>query len=100
MAELQHAGRGRLGRRWIAPFGASIATVAGLDLQRCGAYLAALSLAVGVGRVARAARAGARGIGLKWPNDIWFEDRKLGGVLIEIARRGRRPGARGDRRRV
>ena len=29
-------------------------------------------------------RAGAAGIALKWPNDIWFEDRKLGGVLIEL----------------
>jgi BirA family biotin operon repressor/biotin-[acetyl-CoA-carboxylase] ligase len=35
--------------------------------------------------VARAlVRAGARGIALKWPNDIWFEDRKVGGVLVEI----------------
>jgi BirA family biotin operon repressor/biotin-[acetyl-CoA-carboxylase] ligase len=29
-------------------------------------------------------RAGAQGIALKWPNDIWFQDRKLGGVLIEL----------------
>src|ERR1700735_3443069 len=28
--------------------------------------------------------AGAEGISLKWPNDIWFRDRKLGGVLIEL----------------
>jgi BirA family biotin operon repressor/biotin-[acetyl-CoA-carboxylase] ligase len=35
--------------------------------------------------VARALeRAGARGIGLKWPNDLWLNDRKIGGVLIDL----------------
>ncbi len=29
-------------------------------------------------------RAGALGVALKWPNDIWFKDRKIGGVLIEM----------------
>jgi BirA family biotin operon repressor/biotin-[acetyl-CoA-carboxylase] ligase len=29
-------------------------------------------------------RHGAQGIGLKWPNDIWFADRKIGGVLVEV----------------
>ena len=38
-----------------------------------------------VWHVARAwSRAGAAGVTLKWPNDIWFEDRKIGGVLIEL----------------
>jgi len=30
------------------------------------------------------ARAGAQGVTLKWPNDIWLRDRKVGGVLIEL----------------
>ena len=43
-----------------------------------------LSLGVGVA-VSRALGARRRGgNSLKWPNDIWFEDRKLGGVLIEL----------------
>lgn len=46
--------------------------------------MAALSLAVGVAVTRALARAGARGVSLKWPNDIWFEDRKIGGVLIEL----------------
>jgi BirA family biotin operon repressor/biotin-[acetyl-CoA-carboxylase] ligase len=29
-------------------------------------------------------RAGAAGIALKWPNDVWYRDRKVGGVLLEI----------------
>jgi BirA family biotin operon repressor/biotin-[acetyl-CoA-carboxylase] ligase len=46
--------------------------------------LPALSLGVGVAVSRGLTRAGALGIQLKWPNDIWFEDRKLGGVLIEL----------------
>jgi BirA family biotin operon repressor/biotin-[acetyl-CoA-carboxylase] ligase len=46
--------------------------------------LPALSLGVGVAVSRALTRAGAAGIMLKWPNDIWFEDRKLGGVLIEL----------------
>ena len=44
----------------------------------------ALSLAVGVAVARAAERAGARGVTLKWPNDIWFGERKIGGVLIEL----------------
>ena len=36
-------------------------------------------------------RAGAVGISLKWPNDIWFQDRKIGGVLIELRAEGGGP---------
>jgi BirA family biotin operon repressor/biotin-[acetyl-CoA-carboxylase] ligase len=46
--------------------------------------LPALSLAVGVATLRALRRAGARDIGLKWPNDIWRRDAKLGGVLIEL----------------
>ena len=46
--------------------------------------LPALSLGVGVAVSRGLTRAGAAGVTLKWPNDIWFQDRKLGGVLIEL----------------
>jgi BirA family biotin operon repressor/biotin-[acetyl-CoA-carboxylase] ligase len=84
LAELQHAGRGRLGRRWIAPFGGGIAMSLGWTCSDVVRTLPALSLGVGVAVSRGLARAGALGITLKWPNDIWFEDRKLGGVLIEL----------------
>jgi BirA family biotin operon repressor/biotin-[acetyl-CoA-carboxylase] ligase len=84
VTELQHAGRGRLGRRWIAPFGAGIAMSLGWTCSDVVRTLPALSLGVGVAVARALARAGAEGISLKWPNDIWFRDRKLGGVLIEL----------------
>jgi BirA family transcriptional regulator, biotin operon repressor / biotin---[acetyl-CoA-carboxylase] ligase len=84
LAELQHAGRGRLGRRWIAPFGGGIAMSLGWTCSDVVRTLPALSLGVGVAVSRGLTRVGAAGIQLKWPNDIWFEDRKLGGVLIEL----------------
>ncbi|MEP6548495.1 MAG: biotin--[acetyl-CoA-carboxylase] ligase [Gammaproteobacteria bacterium] len=84
LSELQHAGRGRRGRRWIAPFGAGVALSMSWTFRDGASTLAALSLAVGVAVARALVRAGAHGIALKWPNDIWLEDRKIGGVLIEL----------------
>jgi len=84
-AELQHAGRGRRGRRWIAPFGSGVAmSLAWSFGSGARAMPAALSLAVGVAVSKALRRAGAMGIALKWPNDIVFRDRKIGGVLVEV----------------
>ena len=83
IAESQHAGRGRRGRPWVSPPGASIALSMGWTFRETQRDLPALSLAAGVA-VARALfRTGARDVMLKWPNDIWFRDRKIGGVLLE-----------------
>jgi BirA family biotin operon repressor/biotin-[acetyl-CoA-carboxylase] ligase len=84
LSELQHAGRGRRGRHWVAPFGGSIALSMGWSFADASRTSPTLSLSVGVAVARALARAGARGIGLKWPNDIWFDDRKIGGVLIEL----------------
>jgi BirA family biotin operon repressor/biotin-[acetyl-CoA-carboxylase] ligase len=83
LAELQDAGRGRQGRRWISPFGASLALSLGWTFRDAERVDPTLSLAVGVAVCRALAGLGARGIRLKWPNDVWFEDRKLGGVLVE-----------------
>ncbi len=83
LAELQHAGRGRQGRRWISPFGASLALSLGWTFREAGRVDSTLSLAVGVAICRALDGLGARGVRLKWPNDVWFEDQKLGGVLVE-----------------
>jgi BirA family biotin operon repressor/biotin-[acetyl-CoA-carboxylase] ligase len=84
IAEYQHAGRGRRGRRWNTPFGAGLCLSAAWRFDGPPAGLSALALAVGV--VARRALADTAGvsIGLKWPNDLVIDDRKLGGVLLEL----------------
>jgi BirA family biotin operon repressor/biotin-[acetyl-CoA-carboxylase] ligase len=79
VAERQTRGRGRLGRGWTSAAGDSLTFSLGLPLAP--ADWAGLSLAVGV---AIAERLHPR-IRLKWPNDLWVEDRKLAGILIETA---------------
>jgi BirA family biotin operon repressor/biotin-[acetyl-CoA-carboxylase] ligase len=83
-SELQHAGRGRLGRRWIAPFGSGLAISVAWSFGDATRAMPALSLGVGVAVARALQRAGAAGIGLKWPNDIWYRGRKVGGVLVEV----------------
>lgn len=83
-SELQHAGRGRRARRWIAPFGGSIALSMGWSFSDVGKSSPALSLCAGVAVSRALARAGASRIGVKWPNDLWLNDRKVGGVLLEL----------------
>jgi BirA family biotin operon repressor/biotin-[acetyl-CoA-carboxylase] ligase len=84
MSELQHAGRGRRGRPWVAPFGGSIALSLNWSFTDASRANPALSLCVGVAIARALQRSGAAGIELKWPNDIWFDDRKVGGILIEV----------------
>jgi BirA family biotin operon repressor/biotin-[acetyl-CoA-carboxylase] ligase len=88
IAEYQTAGRGRRGRRWSAPLGAGLMLSAGWQFTDTPPELAALTLAVGV--VARRVLARVAGVdlALKWPNDLVWDDRKLGGVLLELAAEG------------
>jgi len=84
LSELQSAGRGRRGRRWVAAFGSSLSLSLSWTFAEADRELPSLSLAVGVAVARALGRLGAVGIQLKWPNDIWFEDRKVGGILIEL----------------
>lgn len=79
VAERQTAGRGRLGRPWNsgAQPGDLLMFSLGLPLQ-CQDW-SGLSLAVGLSL----AQGLHPSVQLKWPNDLWRQDRKLAGVLIE-----------------
>ena len=83
LAEQQTAGRGRQGRSWLTPFGASLAYSLLWRFALPPEALSGLSLATGLA-VARVLRAlGVHEVGLKWPNDVWWQGRKLGGILLE-----------------
>jgi BirA family transcriptional regulator, biotin operon repressor / biotin---[acetyl-CoA-carboxylase] ligase len=87
----QTAGRGRNGKSWDAPlFGLYYSQT--LSLACAPSELAGLSLALGVAAVeaihAASLPAHALAIRLKWPNDLWINGKKLGGILIEIAPSG------------
>ncbi len=82
VAQRQTAGRGRLGRDWDSRAGAGLTFSLGLVLAPTDWW--GLSLAVGV---SLAESLDSR-IRLKWPNDLWLDDRKLAGILIETATAG------------
>ncbi len=85
VAEHQNAGRGRLGRQWQSQAGASLTFSLGLPLQP--ANWSGLSLAVGVSLAESLEPANGKppALQLKWPNDLWLGQRKLGGILVETA---------------
>jgi BirA family biotin operon repressor/biotin-[acetyl-CoA-carboxylase] ligase len=82
-AELQRAGRGRRGRSWLAPFGSGLTFSIGWPYVDTPPDFSALTLALGVAIVRELRSAGARAVGLKWPNDIVTADGKLGGLLTQ-----------------
>jgi BirA family transcriptional regulator, biotin operon repressor / biotin---[acetyl-CoA-carboxylase] ligase len=116
VAEQQSAGRGRVGRQWfsgqatsmgahaaapgrpkqgtapsggsaaheVASVGATSSLTFSLGLPLAPLDWSGLSLAVGVS-VVQSLHPDLR---LKWPNDVWWHDRKLAGILIETASLG------------
>jgi BirA family transcriptional regulator, biotin operon repressor / biotin---[acetyl-CoA-carboxylase] ligase len=84
LAEFQTAGRGTRGREWFTPPGGSLPLSLSWNFRGLPRDVGALSLAIGV-CVLRALRSlGVSSAGLKWPNDILIEGRKLGGILTEL----------------
>jgi len=84
LAEMQHAGRGRRGRSWIAPFGGGLCISFSWRFLEAPPAFSALGLAVATAVVAALRRCGAADVGVKWPNDLLWHNRKLAGILIEM----------------
>ncbi len=91
IADYQTTGRGRRGRQWISPFGCGLYMSLGLHLEQSGMTLSQLSLMVGVGIIRALNNHVSAKIQLKWPNDIVYDFRKLGGVLLEMRGEGGGP---------
>ncbi|MDE2594068.1 MAG: biotin--[acetyl-CoA-carboxylase] ligase, partial [Burkholderiales bacterium] len=104
-AVTQTAGRGRQGRQWSAQAGDSLTFSLGLPLRldQIPGGGSALSLAVGLALASSIDAALAQLdypaplTQLKWPNDLWWHQRKLGGILIEATSA---PGLPADQRWV
>lgn len=83
LAEQQTGGRGRRGRAWASPVAANLYLSIARHFSGGLARLGGLSLVAGIA-VAEALRAqGFADVGLKWPNDLVVDGRKLGGLLVE-----------------
>lgn len=79
IAQEQTLGRGRMGRAWHAQPDAALTLSLGMALKP--AHWSGLSLAVGLSL----AESLHPDIGLKWPNDLYWRGKKLGGILVETA---------------
>lgn len=84
LAERQTAGRGRSGRSWISPYGRNILLSMLWNTHNDYSELSGLSLVVAIALANALKRYGVPDIQLKWPNDILWQNRKLGGILIEL----------------
>ena len=84
IAEYQQAGRGRRGRKWFSPFGANLYLSMFWRLEQGPAAAIGLSLVIGIVMAEVLRDLGASQVRVKWPNDLYLQDRKLAGILVEL----------------
>ncbi len=85
LAEMQTAGKGRRGRCWQSPYGANIYMSLLWPLQKSLSETGALSAMLAISVVRALAALGISRLGLKWPNDIYCQGKKLAGLLLECS---------------
>ena len=85
VCEHQSAGHGRRGNPWYSAVGGSLAFSLLWRFSQGAGALAGLSLAVAAGAARALEELGLTGVQVKWPNDLYCRERKLGGILIETS---------------
>ena len=84
LAERQTAGRGRRGRQWVSPFAENIYYSLVLRMDGGMRQLEGLSLVVGLAVLSALREVGVSDVGLKWPNDVLVNNKKIAGILLEL----------------
>lgn len=84
LAETQHGGRGRHGRRWVSPFAANLYLSLLWRTEAGAATLGGLSLVTGIALIRCLHKLSFPQAGLKWPNDVLVDGAKLAGILIDV----------------
>lgn len=86
LAEYQSAGRGRNARPWVAPKGSMLAMSVLVTPETVKtSELSTLPLVVGIAVVTALRATTGLELSLKWPNDLQYKGKKLGGILTEVA---------------
>lgn len=85
LAELQTRGRGRRGRQWQSPLGGNIYLSQLWRINEGLSSVSGLSLATAVALIRALRKVAAMDVGVKWPNDVIVQGKKLAGILLEIA---------------
>ncbi len=83
LADFQTAGRGRRGRRWHSPRGASVLLSVLLKEPASSPWLEHATLAAALAACEAVEHASTCRPALRWPNDLMLSGKKLGGVLVE-----------------
>lgn len=83
-AEQQSQGRGRRGTRWLAPPHSSILCSVLVWWPAGGAEAALLTRTAAVAAADAVEELSDLDVGIKWPNDVVVDDRKVGGILVEV----------------
>jgi BirA family biotin operon repressor/biotin-[acetyl-CoA-carboxylase] ligase len=83
VADEQTAGRGRLGRTWVAPAGSALLVSVLLRPHVPADRTHLVTLAAGLAALEAVGELSGAHAGLKWPNDVVVDDRKLAGILAE-----------------
>ena len=83
LAEYQTSGRGRQHRKWISPFASGICLSVYQEINYAN-FPVGLSVFIGIELIKCLNKIGLRGLRIKWPNDLYFKERKLGGLLVEL----------------
>ena len=93
LAEQQSNGQGRRGRRWFSPFGSNLYLSLLWRFPYGPAQLGCLSLFIAVAIVRAIKKLGVDDVGVKWPNDIYWKNKKLAGILLEMRGEANGPSA-------
>jgi len=84
VAEAQTGGRGRLGREWNSPPGVGLYVSLVLRPMLPPMELPQITLTTAVAVVRAVRRVAGLAPGIKWPNDLLLNGKKLGGILTEM----------------
>ncbi|MDX3775732.1 bifunctional biotin--[acetyl-CoA-carboxylase] ligase/biotin operon repressor BirA [Chromatiaceae bacterium AAb-1] len=85
VAEAQTAGRGRRGRKWYSPYGANLYFSMYWRLEQGIQAAMGLSLVVGIALVRLLRNDYQLAAKVKWPNDVYINNKKVAGILVELA---------------
>lgn len=84
VAEGQSGGKGRRGREWASPYGSNVYISYVWPVTSAVRQLEGLSLVVGLAVVSVLRDLDVQSVGLKWPNDVLVEGKKIAGILLEL----------------
>ncbi|WP_261816239.1 bifunctional biotin--[acetyl-CoA-carboxylase] ligase/biotin operon repressor BirA [Vibrio gallicus] len=85
VAEYQTNGRGRRGRQWVSPYGSNIYYSMYWRLEAGLQAAMGISLVIGIALTEALEELGIEGCKLKWPNDVYHNQKKLAGILVELS---------------